>query len=373
MFSRVKTAFVFLVVSLLLLGLPLAGVWLVGKPLAPYLAFPPLTRQISPAPFSGVVFAALAALSLATVAGLARVVMRAAYGVVARPPARGVSFPGWGWAGVIALAIAWTLAWARFPWFKGLQAYTFTPLWLAYIVVVNALSHRRTGHCLMLDRPGYFAALFPLSALFWWYFEYLNRYVQNWYYAGIQQFGPEQYALFATLAFSTVLPAVLSTREWLASFAWLGQGAAGIWPVSMRHARRVAVAVLIGAGTALAGVGVWPNVLFPVLWVSPLLIIVALQALMGEATLFAPLRSGDWRPVYLPALAGLMCGFFWELWNYKSLAQWRYAVPWVQRYEIFEMPALGYLGYIPFGVECAVIGGLLERLLAGRAHMPCGR
>jgi len=27
---------------------------------------------------------------------------------------------------------------------------------------------------------------------------------------------------------------------------------------------------------------------------------------------------------------------------------------------IFEMPALGYAGYLPFGLECAVIGELID-------------
>jgi hypothetical protein len=28
------------------------------------------------------------------------------------------------------------------------------------------------------------------------------------------------------------------------------------------------------------------------------------------------------------------------------------------------MPLLGYAGYLPFGLECAVIGGMLERLIS---------
>ena len=60
------------------------------------------------------------------------------------------------------------------------------------------------------------------------------------------------------------------------------------------------------------------------------------------------------------ALAALFCGFFWELWNTWSLAKWEYAIPLVQRFELFEMPLLGYAGYLPFGLECAVAGDILE-------------
>src|SRR5271165_108268 len=74
----------------------------------------------------------------------------------------------------------WTLAWSRFAWFKPLQSFTSTPLWISYVVLVNSLTHRRTGYCLLTHKTSYLIALFPASALFWWYFEYLNRFAQNW-------------------------------------------------------------------------------------------------------------------------------------------------------------------------------------------------
>jgi len=65
--------------------------------------------------------------------------------------------------------------------------------------------------------------------------------------------------------------------------------------------------------------------------------------------------------VWLPAMAGLICGFFWELWNSQSLAHWVYTVPFVHDFKIFEMPILGYAGYLPFGLECVVVASLLPR------------
>jgi len=88
-------------------------------------------------------------------------------------------------------------------------------LWVAYVVVVNACCQRRTGTCLLLRAPGKFLLLFPLSAVFWWFFEYLNRFVQNWYYVG-PRFDAGEYFWYATLPFATVLPAVWSTQELLA-------------------------------------------------------------------------------------------------------------------------------------------------------------
>jgi hypothetical protein len=66
------------------------------------------------------------------------------------------------------------------------------------------------------------------------------------------------------------------------------------------------------------------------------------------------------------ALAALCCGLFWEMWNAHSLARWQYALPYVERFRIFEMPALGYAGYLPFGLECALICDLVGRAVTRR-------
>jgi hypothetical protein len=61
-------------------------------------------------------------------------------------------------------------------------------------------------------------------------------------------------------------------------------------------------------------------------------------------------------------LSALVCGFFWEMWNYGSLVKWVYGIPFVDRFHLFEMPVLGYSGYLPFGLECVVIGESVREL-----------
>jgi hypothetical protein len=48
------------------------------------------------------------------------------------------------------------------------------------------------------------------------------------------------------------------------------------------------------------------------------------------------------------------------MWNYYSQAKWIYTVPYVNRFKIFEMPILGYAGYLPFGLECAVVAAWMK-------------
>ena len=344
----------------LLVGLPVVGLWAMGHlqpgEIAAYLEFPPLTRHVPHAPFSWPVFLGMALLIAVVVLPFVVAMMRGSRKPVPEPVAGGGGrFPGWGWCGVAFLAAAWVLAWTRFPVFAGLQAFTFTPLWIGYIVIINALAWQRSGRCMLVDRPGYLFKLALLSAGFWWYFEYLNRFVQNWYYVGVDNLSPFQYFLYATLPFATVLPAVLGTYEWLQTFPRLSAGLNPFMRVRMGYPRSMAVVVLLIFAVALAGIGVWPDYLFPVLWVAPLAVLSGLRVLRGQSTVFAGIGTGDWSRVVLLALAALICGFFWELWNLFSLAKWIYAVPFVQAFRLFEMPILGYAGYLPFGLECAVV------------------
>ena len=346
----------------MLVGLPLLGVWLAGSAPEAYFEFPPQTRFVTHAPFS---WPAFCLYSLLIAAATFAVALRAVRSFRRSPPlaeSGAYPFPWWGWAAIAAGAMAWVLAWTRFPWMGFVQAHTFTPLWLAYIVAVNALCRRRTGRSLLTHRPVFFLTLFPASAVFWWFFEYLNRFVQNWYYAG-EHFGPWEYFWYATLPFATVLPAVLSTGELIRSFAWFRRAFGRVRPLTGFDHPLTAWGVLATAAAGLAGIGVWPNVFHSLVWVAPLLIIVSLKGLRREAHPLQDLAGTDWTVPVSAALAALVCGFFWEMWNFYSLAKWKYSIPFVHRFELFEMPVLGYAGYLPFGLECAVVAGLLENLL----------
>jgi hypothetical protein len=348
-----------LALVLMLVALPLAGVALAGKPLGLYLEFPPRTEHVVHAAFSWPVFAATMALVVAAVYPFTSRVLRYRGGDgPSATPRR--SFAWWGWLALVWLAVVWFLAWNRFEWFAPVQAFTFGLLWLGYIVIVNAFTCRRTGRCMLIHRPIYFLALFPLSAAFWWLFEYLNRFVQNWYYTGVGTPGAWEYFWQASLPFATVLPAVLGTRELLASFPRLSGGLEDAWSVTWARRNSLAWILLAVFSVALALIGVWPNAMFSLLWLAPLAIITALQIIMGEASILEGPARGDWREIWQFAIAGLVCGFFWEMWNYGSLAHWEYSVPYVHRFEIFHMPLLGYSGYLPFGLECLAVARILD-------------
>ena len=46
------------------------------------------------------------------------------------------------------------------------------------------------------------------------------------------------------------------------------------------------------------------------------------------------------------------------MWILYSSAKWVYSIPYVHRFQVFEMPVLGYAGYLPFGLECVAVARL---------------
>ena len=350
------------VLVLMLLGLPLAGMWLAGRDVAPYLEFPPQALYVEHAPFSWPVFIGLAVgilvVLLTFIIRIGRVLSPKAPQRTARRSVPANTFPWWGWIAIGLCGHFWILAWTRQVWFAPFQPYTFTSLWIAYIVTVNALTWRRTGRCLLTHETAYLLKLFPLSAVFWWFFEYLNRFVQNWWYILGADFTPLQYFLAATLPFSTVLPAVLSTEEWLATYPRNTAGLDHFIPIRFARPKSAAWITLAFSGAGLFFIGWLPDQLFPLLWVAPLILLIAFHALGDHPSFFPEVKNGDWQRIYRFGLAALICGFFWEMWNLHSLAKWIYSVPYVDRFHLFEMPILGYAGYLPFGLECAVIAEL---------------
>ncbi|TAK87478.1 MAG: hypothetical protein EPO20_04010 [Betaproteobacteria bacterium] len=346
-----RALLVLLITGAVSVAAPLAGLAAAGMPFAAYLDFPPRTVAAAHAPFSWAVFAALSLPAAAGVALIAFVLWRA------RAPGRAVlrRFPWWGWIGAALVALGWLAAWTEGVVPAEWRRQAFTVLWVGAIVLMNALACRRAGHAPLTHRTAWFLALFPASAAMWWLFEYLNQFARNWYYAGVVASGDCDYFLQATLPFSTVLPALASMQACLATY----MRSESVAFARVRARRWLAPACLACGVAALGAMPVWPETFFSALWLAPLAVLAGLQALVLRESYFAPLARGDWRCVAQPALAALACGFLWELWNYGSLAKWHYSIAFVQRFHLFEMPLLGYAGYLPFGVFCALVMNLV--------------
>ena len=272
-----------------------------------------------------------------------------------KTPRRG--WPLHGWLGLGLVAVFWTLNWSL----PGLRSHWgFFPLWLGYCLTVDALVFRRKGSSMLTRSPRGYVALFVLSAPAWWLFELLNWRTQNWFYDGREHFTDLQYAVLASISFSTVMPAVFGTAELVSTFGWLKRMKRG--PVIAPTRTTVTVCFVLG-WLMLALLLTRPQYFFPFLWGSVYLILEPINVRLKNRSLLDYTASGDWRPVVALAAGCLICGFFWEMWNFCSYPKWIYQVPFVGFLHVFEMPLLGYLGYIPFSWELFALYHLVVGLL----------
>jgi hypothetical protein len=273
------------------------------------------------------------------------------------------SWPARGWLGLGLTALFWALNWKL----DGPRTqYCFFPLWLGYSLTVDALVFARKGESMLSRSRRGWLLLFLFSVPAWWLFELLNLRTQNWEYLGRDLFSDLEFALYATLNFSTVMPAVFGTAELAGTLGPIRNLKRGR---TIEPSRRVLAGMSVAGWTMLALLLLRPRYFFPFLWGSLYLIIEPVNVRLGNRSLFRYLRDGDWRPVIALACGALVCGFFWEMWNYFSYPKWTYEVPFVGFLRIFEMPVLGYLGYPPFALQLYAIYNLLAGLTgAGRAQ-----
>jgi hypothetical protein len=242
-------------------------------------------------------------------------------------------------AGLAVIAFGWGVSLAEIEPFRG---YWFDLVWTGFILAADAVVWGRAGRSLIHGGGWRLAAMFALSAPFWWAFEVANWRLENWKYVGADIFaGPAQLPL-KTLSFLFVLPALAESRDLLRSF--------------VRFPHPPAIPLPSWTATALVALGLacvpplylFPDQTFPLVWLAPLAVLDGIAELRGRPSIIGLVRQGRAGPVLLLAVAGLGTGILWELWNWGAVPFWQYRIPYVGFWPVFEMPILGYLGYLPF-------------------------
>ena len=254
-------------------------------------------------------------------------------------------WPVYGWFGLVLAITFWILNWSL----SGLRTqWGFFPMWLGYCLTVDAMIFTRKGHSLLTRSPRSYVILFLISVPAWWLFEIINLRTQNWYYMGEQYFTDAQFFLFSSLSFSTVMPAVFGTAELASTFTWIK----GIkCKLRFEITPAVLIALLAAGLIMLLLMFLWPAYFFCFVWVSLYLILEPLNFRLKNRTLLQYISVGNWQPLLALWVGCIICGFFWEMWNFYSYPKWIYYIPFFNFLHIFEMPLPGYFGYIPFSME----------------------
>ncbi|MBI2467417.1 MAG: hypothetical protein HYV62_06325 [Candidatus Rokubacteria bacterium] len=254
----------------------------------------------------------------------------------------------YGWLGLGVLLLDEALL----PWRLEPLVRWFTPtMWTAYILVADALVLRRRGASLIHDRPREAAFMATASIPLWLVFEAYNWRLQNWAYFGV----PEPAWLAAlgyAWSFATITPGLYQTAALLEAFAVFAGARGPVRPPApglLRASVAVGAAFLVIPPLLPASVRPWT---FGFVWLGFILFLDPLNHRAGRPSFTGAWARGDRGFVYRWLLAGLVCGFLWEFWNYWATARWTYVgVPVFPDWKIFEMPLAGYLGFPPFALE----------------------
>jgi len=254
-------------------------------------------------------------------------------------------FPRYGYTGIILLVAAWCANWLL----SGLRGqFGFFFQWLGYILFTDAVVYSKKGISFFTCSRKAFIGLFLVSVPFWWLFELLNLRVHYWAYDGSQYFTDFEFFILASISFSTVIPAILETQELLSLVPIFNRELK--WIKITPRKKNLLLMFCIGLVMLLL-VLLFPKQLPYFLWISLYFILEPLNFYFGFPTLLGYTEKGNWAPVIRLFTAGLICGFFWELWNYYSYPKWKYSLSGFDGMKVFEMPLAGYLGYLPFALE----------------------
>ena len=243
--------------------------------------------------------------------------------------------------------------------------------WWTYIFFLAGINHLRARNSLFLDHPREAIWIFLYSTPVWLLFELYNLRINNWAYLGVPV---EMYWRWPgyIVAYGTVLPGIFETEAFLRNL--------GVFRRLRGPRLRVNRALLVRftfLGMLMMVVPlVRPELFFPLVWLGLIFLLDPVVYRRGdpEASLLGKAEQGDYALLVRLLVTGLVCGVLWELWNHWAGAKWVYTLPYFRFWQIFEMPALGYLGFPPFALQCYLLYQVFlifrERFIYGRLWAP---
>jgi hypothetical protein len=267
----------------------------------------------------------------------------------------------YGWLGLLLLVVS---EYCLLHKIEPFATWFYCFAWWSYILLADSVLLKIRGRSLLYSRRREFWTMLPISIFVWLIFEAFNFRIQNWSYSVVAMEAWQRWIGYL-VSYATVLPGIFITAD-LVELLWKPSSG----PAASEHAflyspetpRHSPLWIAFGLCMTVAPL-VWPRYFFPAVWVGPIFLLNPLLGHLGIRALSFDLRSGDRRRIWCLMLAGLICGVLWEFWNYWAGSKWIYSVPFFGEWKVFEMPALGFLGFLPFALECWIIYHLFVAVL----------
>lgn len=228
---------------------------------------------------------------------------------------------------------------------------------LIYTLLVNHIIKRITGNGPLDSQRRYYIAVSIASALLGWLLSYLNIFVASW---TVQHNNSALVQLLVySPAFALLAPAVLLTRALLATFPGLLRSLAFSFTLP-EISRETGVRLLLPiALLGLLGGAAWPKELYFLLWSAPLLLLITMQLMWHESTIFSGLKSGDFGRIVCTALSSiLVCNIAAISYQANAYLQLNLPNMWMVQ-----------AGFILFGLLCLQLGDVIAENWRGKPKL----
>ena len=269
------------------------------------------------------------------------------------------NLPVYGWVAFMVLIVAEVLMFRRV---EPVPTY-FTPIaWTAYILLTDAAVLAVSGRSRLHNASGEFVETALLSIPLLLIFEAYNLRLANWTYVGVP-LGHVEILFGYAWAFATITPGIFETADLIESFGWFKPSR------PLRFPAAAEIGFMVFGALCLVSPLVIPKhiaaYLFGLVWVGFVFLLDPINQRLGLPSILGNFAVGRTSRFWSLMLSGWVCGCLWEFWNYWASAKWHYIFPIMQGSKIFEMPAVGYLGFLPFALDCFVMYVTASWIVAG--------
>ncbi|HVM59249.1 MAG TPA: hypothetical protein VMV72_00145 [Verrucomicrobiae bacterium] len=265
-------------------------------------------------------------------------------------------FPRYGTVGLIVLLLMETAIFCAqtgvFPDFSWWQITTVaTPVcWWAYILIIDAWIYQRRGTSLLTARRGSLVIQCILSIIFWCLFEAYNRVMPGWRYINLPADLSARFLGYA-IAFATIMPGMFLTCELFQSYDAFERA----WMPRVRWSRGGLVGSAVMGALFVLVPPFMPTpargYLWAFVWMGWFFLLEPFNYWRGMPSIYRDWQQGDPSRMLQLFAAGAVCGLLWEFWNMWAYTKWVYIFPLGQNVKYFQMPLVGFLGFLPFALE----------------------
>ena len=247
-----------------------------------------------------------------------------------------------------------------------ISLYYFPLAWFGFIFIIDALVYKLKKRSLISNNFIMFIGMLLLSSVLWSLFELINHSLNNWLYVGGEFWNSiVSEKIFMLISFSTVVPAIFETFELLRTIHLFNR-----FNIRRYNISRSTLFIMVYSGVLMLLLSIiFPVFAYPLIWLAFFFMLDPINYIHKQPSIIKHFKEGRLSVPLCLLLAGIICGFFWEFWNYWAPYKWVYNVPFLGLYKIFEMPILGYLGYLPFAFEIYAMYWFVRSLFVHKEHL----